>query len=120
MSPEAHEFVRELGCLKIHIQHLEQRLRRNELTGIEGESTEVEATLVRLLRAQRALPRNEQQQMRRRFVAVRQDALRTLEISRRILDESLKATVGLLETIEATCNYDGRRGGHSIMIDRKA
>lgn len=120
MSPEAHEFVRELGCLKIHIQRLEQMLRRNELTGIEGESGEVETTLVRLLRAQRSLPRNEQQQMRRKFVAVRQDALMTLEISRRILDESLRATVELLETIEASCNYDGRRGGRSIMIDRKA
>ena len=75
---------------------------------------------MRLLRAQRALPRNERQQMRRRIVVVRQDALSTLVISRRILDESLKATVELLETIEATCNYDGRRGGHSIMIDRKA
>jgi len=120
VSPESHDFVRELGCLKIHIQRLEQQLRRNELSGIEGESTQVEATLVRLLRSQRALPRNEQQQMRRRFVAVRQDALRTLEISRRILDESLRATVEMLEIIEANSNYDGRKGGHNIMIDRKA
>jgi len=120
VSPEAHDFVRELGCLKIHIQRLEDRLRKNELSGIEGEAAEVETNLVRLLRAQRALPRHEQQQMRRRFVNLRQDALKTLEISRRILDESLRATVELLEVIEANNNYDGRRGGRSIMIDRKA
>lgn len=120
MSPEAHEFVRELGCLKIHIQRLEQKLRRNELSGIESEAAEVESTLVKLLRSQRMLPRSEQQQMRRRFVNIRQDALRTLEISRRILDESVKATVELIENIEASCNYDGRRGGHSVIIDRKA
>lgn len=120
MSTESHEFVRELGCLKIHIQRLETRLRKNELSGIEEEAADVESTLVKLLRMQRALPRNEQQQMRRRFVALRQDALRVLEISRRVLDESLRATVALLETIEASSNYDGRRGGRSIMIDRKA
>ncbi|MCB9358057.1 MAG: hypothetical protein H6505_05740 [Calditrichaeota bacterium] len=58
--------------------------------------------------------------MRRKFVSLRQDALRILEISRRILDESLRATVELLDTIEASNNYEGRKGGRSIMIDRKA
>ncbi|MCL4304974.1 hypothetical protein KJZ99_03615 [bacterium] len=120
MSPEAHEFVRDLGCLKIHIQHLETRLRKNDLSGIETEAGEVESTLIQLLRAQRALPRNEQQQMRGRFVTLRQDALRVLEISRRILDESLRATVELLDIIEASNDYEGRKSGRSIMIDRKA
>jgi len=58
--------------------------------------------------------------MRRRFVALRRYAFKTLEISRRILEESLRATVELLEVIEANNNYDGRHGGRSIMIDRKA
>ena len=93
MSPEAHEFVRDLGCLKIHIQRLELRLRKSDLSGMENESSEVETTLIKLLRSQRTLPRNEQQQMRRRFVALRQYALSVLEVSRRILDESLRATV---------------------------
>ncbi|MCC6477539.1 hypothetical protein IT157_10840 [bacterium] len=119
MSHECNEFTRQLGCLRIHIQHLEQRLRKNDLTGIELEAGEVERTLIQLLRLQRTLPRHEQQTLRRKFVELRQQALRTLEISRRILDESMKAMIDLIDAVEEAAGLN-TSGGKSILIDRKA
>ena len=58
--------------------------------------------------------------MRRRFVNLRQEALRCLEISRRILDDSLRAMLELIKSVEESSEYSPASSGKSILVDRKA
>lgn len=120
MESNRSEFVRQLGCLRIHIQRLEQSLRRNELSGIEEQSQAVQEVLVDLLKRQRKLSKPDQQSLRAKFVGLRQEALRCLEISRRILDDSLRALLELVKIVEESSNYGQASSGKSVVVDRKA
>lgn len=120
MNSNRNEFVRLIGCLRIHIGHLQQGLRKNDLNSIESESTQIQELLLDLLRMQRKLPKADQQALRRRFVTLRQEALRCLEISRKILDDSLRAMLELIKTVEESTNYGKKNAGSAIVVDRKA
>lgn len=120
MSSNRNEFVRLIGCLRIHIGHLQQALRKNDLNSMEAESQQIQELLLDMLRMQRKLPKADQQALRRRFVNLRQEAMRCLEISRKILDDSLRAMLELIKTVEETADYGGKKAGSSIVVDRKA
>jgi hypothetical protein len=76
--------------------------------------------LLDLLRKQRTLPKKDQQALKRRFVNLRQEALRCLEISRKILDDSLRAMLELIKSVEETADYGKTKQGSTIVVDRKA
>jgi len=122
MDSDRNEFVRLVGCLRIHIRHLQQGLKKNDLTAIENESQEVQQLLLDLLKKQRELPKTDRQSLRRRFVNLRQEALKCLEISRRILDDSLRAMLELIKTVEDASDYgqQSKKKGKSVVVDRKA
>ena len=61
MSSNRNEFVRLIGCLRIHIGHLQQGLRKNDLQSMETESQQIQELLLDLLRKQRTLPKKDQQ-----------------------------------------------------------
>jgi hypothetical protein len=42
MNSNRNEFVRLIGCLRIHIKHLQLGLRKNDLTAIETESQQIQ------------------------------------------------------------------------------
>jgi hypothetical protein len=113
------DFVRKLGCLRMQLQHLNEDLRTNNLVGIENESRLIQDTLVDLIKHQRKLTREEQLSMKPRFVSLREDALHSLEISRRILDDSLEAMMVLVKTVQDAQGYSGAPGT-SYIVDREA
>jgi hypothetical protein len=114
------EFMRKLGCLRLELQHLDDGLRTNNLTDIEDRSRAIQDLLVDLVKQQRRLTRTEQISLRPRFAALREDALHSLEVSRRILDDSLEAMLWLMKAVQDTSGYGQKPQGSSIVIDRKA
>ena len=114
------EFMRKLGCLRLELQHLDEGLRTNNLTDIETRSQSIETILLDLVKQQRRLTRAEQATLRPRFAALRQDALHSLEVSRRILDDSLEAMLWLMKAVQDASSYGPSAQGSSIIIDRKA
>jgi hypothetical protein len=114
------EFVRKLGCLRLHLQHLNESLRTNDFSGIETQSKDIQDLLLDLIKYQRKLTRAEQISMRPRFASLREDSLHSLEIARRILDDSLEAMLVLVKTVQDSNGYGPERQGSSIIVDRKA
>ncbi|RPH95737.1 hypothetical protein EHM69_03380 [candidate division KSB1 bacterium] len=114
------EFVRKLGCLRLELQHLEESLRTNNLSGIEDQSRSIQDLLLDLVKQQRKLTRAEQLSLRPRFASLREDALHSLEVARRILDDSLEAMLVLVKSVQETSGYGRDAQGTSIMVDRKA
>lgn len=120
MNSNRNEFIRLIGCLRIHIRHLQQGLRKNDMNSIETESQQIQELLLDLLKKQRKLPKADQQALKRRFVSLRQEALKCLEISRKILDDSLRAMLELIKSVEETADYGNKKAGSTIIVDRKA
>jgi hypothetical protein len=120
MNSNRNEFVRLIGCLRIHIKHLQLGLRKNDLTAMEAESLQIQELLLDLLKKQRKLTKMDQQLLRRRFVTLRQEALKCLEIARRILDDSLRAMLELIKAVEDSADYGHKNSGSTIVVDRKA
>jgi hypothetical protein len=120
MNPVHNDFVRKLGRLRIHIQHLDDSLRTNNLNSIESESQEVQDLLLELMKQRRKLSSVEQQSLRPRFMELRHEALRCLEAARRILDDSLEAMLWLVKAVQDTGNYGSTPSGSSMLIDRQA
>jgi hypothetical protein len=120
MKSARGEFVRKLGCLRLCLQHLDESLRTNNLTGIEDESRVIQELLVDLVKSQRKLTKPEQMGMRPRFASLREDALHSLEVARRILDDSLEAMLVLVKAVQDANGYGTAKSGSTIMIDRKA
>jgi hypothetical protein len=114
------EFVRTLGVLRIHVQNLDRSLRTNDIDGMERESQLVQDVLLDLIKSQRKMPREQQQVLKPYFTTVRKDALKCLELARKILDDSLQATLELVRMLEEANNYGSTNSGSSVMIDRKA
>jgi hypothetical protein len=120
MTAQHNDFLRKLGSLRIHIQHLNDLLRTSNLSEIETESQAVEELLLTLTRDHRKLSRTEQSTLHPRFVALRQDALQCLEVSRRILDDSLEALLWLVNAVQDAGNYGSNPRGSAFIVDRKA
>jgi hypothetical protein len=114
------EFVRKLGCLRLSLQHLDTHLRTNNLSGVEFESRAMQDMLIDLVKSQRKLTRPEQLTLRPRFASLRQDALHSLELAQRILDDSMEAMLVLVKCVQETGNYGTTKSGSSIIVDRKA
>jgi hypothetical protein len=114
------EFIRKLGCLRMHLQHLNENLRTNNLSGMEDHSKVIEDLLLDLVKSQRKLGKPEQLTMKPRFALLREEALDSLEIAQRILDDSLEATTLLLRTVQDAAGYGSAKAGASIIVDRKA
>lgn len=119
MKSVRSEFMRKLGCLRLELQHLDDGLRTNNLTDIEDRSRVIQDLLVDLVKHQRRLTRVEQMTLRPRFAMLREDALHSLEVSRRILDDSLEAMLWLVKAVQDSSGYGRNSQGSSIMIDRK-
>lgn len=100
MKSQRGEFVRKMGCLRIELQHLNVALRTNKLTEIENCSRAIQNLLLDLVKQQKRLTRAEQLSLRPRWAALREDALHSLEISRRILDDSLEAMLWLVKAAQ--------------------
>ena len=120
MHSQRGEFVRKLGCLRLEVQHLNDSLRLNDLSGMEDRSRSIQDLLIDLVRLQRKLTRTEQVHLRPRLAMLRQDALQSLEIARRILDDSLEAMMVLVKCVQDAAGYGTSPTGRSVMIDRKA
>jgi len=114
------EFVRKLGCLRLQLQHLDQSLQSNNLSEMETISRAVEDLLLDLVKNLRKLSREDHAALRPRFAALREDALHSLEVARRILDDSLEAMLVLVKTVQDATGNGLRPSGSSFMIDRKA
>jgi len=114
------EFMRKLGCLRLELQHLDEGLRTNNLTDIETRSRAIQDLLLDLVKQQRRLTRAEQATLRPRFAVLREDALHSLEVARRILDDSLEAMLWLMKAVQDASGYGRNPQGTSIIIDRKA
>jgi hypothetical protein len=100
------EFIRKLGCLNIHVQRLNHSLTANEYYRIEDESQVIQDLVIDLIKNQRRLSKQDQRTLRPRFSAFREEALRSLENSRHVLDESLEAALSLLRTVQEACGYN--------------
>jgi len=120
MKPMRGEFMRKLGCLRLELQNLSRSLRANDLSGIETGSRTVQDLLVDLVKQQRKLTRAEQTSLRPRFASLREDALHTLEMAQRILDDSLEAMLVLVKAVQDSTGCGIGPAGSSIMVDRKA
>jgi len=114
------EFVRKLGCLRLEVQHLNESLRTNNFSGIEDRSRSIEDLLVDLVKYQRKLTKTEQVTMKPRFASLRDEALQSLEIARRILDDSLEAMMVLVRSMQTASGYGPDKPGTSFIVDRKA
>lgn len=102
-----------MGCLRLELQHLDDGLRDNNLTEIENRSRAVQNLLMDLVKQQRKLTRAEQMTLRPRFAALREDALHSLEVARRILDDSLEAILWLMKAVQEQPGCPvGRRDHH--------
>jgi len=120
MKSNRGEFVRKLGCLRLEVQHLNQSLRTNDFTGIEDRSREIQDLLIDLVKSQRKLSRSEQLSMKPRFASLREEAMQSLEIARRILDDSVEAMMVLIKSVQTQPGYGSGDPGSSFMVDRKA
>ncbi|MFZ5434393.1 MAG: hypothetical protein ACOZB3_11560 [Calditrichota bacterium] len=120
MKSTRGDFLRKLGCLRLEVQHLNESLRTNDLSGMEEQSRTIQDLLIDLMKSQRKLSRLEQLSMRPRLTMLRQEALHSLEISRRILDDSLEAMMILVKCVQDAAGYGITKPGSSVMIDRKA
>jgi hypothetical protein len=114
------EFMRKLGCLRLQLQHLNENLRTNNLSGMEEQSKVIEDLLLDLVKSQRKLTKSEQVTMKPRFAKLREEALDSLEIAQRILDDSLEATMTLIRMAQEAAGYGSSKPGSSVMVDRKA
>jgi hypothetical protein len=119
MTPSQNDFIRKLGCLRIELRHLNENLRTSNLGDIENETQAIEELLQSLTASHRKLNRREQLSLRPRYTEVRQEALFCLEVSRRVLDDSLEAMLMLVKTVQDNGNYGPNTGG-TFLIDRKA
>ncbi len=120
MSQNPTEFVRTLGVLRLSVQRLQIAMRENRLDEVEQEASNVQETLLGLIKTQRKLPRQSQSLLRPHFTAIRKEALKALELSRRILDDSLQAMLTLIKCVEEANNYGSQSRGGSMIIDRQA
>ena len=120
MKSTRGDFLRKLGCLRLEVQHLNESLRTNDLTGMEDQSRVIQDLLIDLVKSQRKLTRAEQSGLRPRLATLRQDALHSLELSRRILDDSLEAMMVLVKCVQDAGGYGFGKTGSSIIVDRKA
>jgi hypothetical protein len=120
MTAARGEYMRKLGCLRLQLQHLDQSLRTNNLSEMETISRSVEDLLLDLVKGQRKLSREDHAALRPRFAALREDALHSLEVARRILDDSLEAMLLLVKTVQDATGNSVGHSGSSFMIDRKA
>lgn len=114
------EFVRKLGCLRLGLQHLDAHLRSNNLSGIEEESRAIQELLLDLVKYQRRLTRAEQVSLKPRFAALREQALHSLELAQRILDDSLEAMLVLVKSVQDAGNYGTPGPNKPAIVDRKA
>jgi hypothetical protein len=114
------EFIRKLGCLRLHLQHLDESLRTNDFSGIETQSKDIQDLLLDMIKYQRKLTKAEQISLRPRFQYLREEALHSLEVARRILDDSLEAMLVLVKAVQDAGSYGQTREGSSIIVDRKA
>lgn len=114
------DFVKNLGILRIHVQNLDRGLRTNNVDVMESESQVVQDVLLNLIKSQRKLSREQQLSLKPYFTTVRKDALRCLELARKILDDSLQATLELVRILEEANNYGSNTTGSAVIIDRKA
>ena len=96
------EFIQLIGCLHEHLIRLNKAIRANDLTGMEHESTIVQELMLKLLKRERRLSKNDKQALRRRHICMRQEALKLLEISRRVMDDALRAFLELIKAVEQT------------------
>jgi hypothetical protein len=120
MKSARGDFVRKLGCLRLCLQHLDESLRTNNLSGIEDESRDIQELLVDLVKMQRKLTKTEQLSLRPRFASLRENAIYSLEVARRILDDSLEAMLVLIKAVQDAGGYGTTTTGSTIMVDRKA
>ena len=114
------DFVRKLGCLHLELRHLDESVRTNDVTGMEEHSRVIQDLLMDLVKSQRKLTRVEQMKLHPKLAELRQAALQSLEISRRILDDSLEAMMVLVKCAQEAAGYGVGPSGSTIMIDRKA
>ncbi|MBU0508167.1 hypothetical protein KKH27_04940 [bacterium] len=120
MKSARGDFVRKLGCLRLELKHLDESVRANDVTGMEQRSRAIQDLLIDLVKSQRKLTRGEQAELRPRLAELRQQALLSLEASRRILDDSLEAMMVLVKCAQDAAGYGEKSGGSSFMIDRRA
>ncbi len=120
MIPTSAEFVRHIGALRIMVRNLNLALRENKLDSVEELSHSMQELLLEMIRAQRKLPRDAQKSLKPHFAAVRKDALKALELSRKILDDSLEAVHELIKSVQEIVGYGSDTHGNSVLIDRKA
>jgi hypothetical protein len=114
------DFVRTLGVLRIHVQNLNRGLRTNDIDAMERESQYVQEILLDLIKNQRRMPKEQQQAIKPYFADLRRDALKCLELARKVLDDSLQATLELVRILEEANNYGTPNSGSSVVVDRKS
>lgn len=120
MTAARSEFMRKLGCLRLQLQHLDQSLRSNNMSELETISRSIEDLLLDLVKNLRKLNREDHVALKPRFTLLREDALHSLEVARRILDDSLEAMLVLVKTVQDATGNNVGHAGSSFMIDRKA
>jgi len=94
------EMRQKLGQLKIHNQRAQKAILNNDITGMETESDNIEVLLIEVLRLRTKLSKDKQKKIRQVFIAIREETLQTLELLRRVLDDSMKMLFELIDTIE--------------------
>jgi len=112
------EFIRKLGCLCIHVQRLNRSLQANDFCLIESESQVVQDLVLELIKSQRKLSKEDQRSLRARFAARREDALRSLEMARHLLDDSHEAAISLLRAVQEAAGLGFEDSGPSL-ADRR-
>lgn len=98
-------YIRLLGCLGIKIAHLDYALVRDDYANMDVLINDVEITLAKVLQEQRFLNQKTQKRLRKRFLALRQKALGSLNLARQEMDESLKAIIALLDIVEQNNDF---------------
>ena len=120
MKSARGDFVRKLGCLRLELQHLNSSLRSNDLSEMEERSRIIQDLLIDLVKSQRKLSRAEQTGLRPKLAVLREESLHSLEIARRILDDSLEAMMMLVKSVQDAAGYGAGKTGSSVIVDRKA
>ena len=87
-----------LGRLNLHTIALEHALLSGSLSKIEEEAGAVEEHLIEGMRLSNYIGSNIK--LRRAWIQQRSTSLRTLEMVRNLLDESLKALIALIDEVE--------------------